>query len=123
MKNKFNKIKERINKVFLTLGTASATASILVSEAFAAGANEIGNAAGFGGQNFQQNLKGGAINLITGAAGIIGLIWMGFGIFNLIMAIRNEDADGRNKAILNLVAGGILSGIGVVLGMFGFTAA
>ncbi len=110
MKNKF---KERINKVFLTLGTASATTSILVSEAFAAGA--------FQGADLSKNMKSGALRLITGAAGIIGLIWVGFGIFNLIMAIRNEDADGRNKAILNLVAGGVLSGISVVLGWFGIS--
>ena len=111
MKNKFNKIKEKINKVFLTLGTASATASILVSEAFAAGA--------FQGADISKNMKSGALRLISGAAGIIGLIWVGFGVFNLIMAIRNEDADGRNKAILNLVAGGILTGIGTILTWFG----
>lgn len=39
-------------------------------------------------------------------------------IFTLVIAIRNEDNEGRNKAILNLLAAIALLSMGVILNLF-----
>ncbi len=39
-------------------------------------------------------------------------------IFTLVLAIRNEDNEGRNKAILNLLAAIALLSMGLVLNLF-----
>ena len=39
-------------------------------------------------------------------------------IFTLVLAIRNEDNEGRNKAILNLLAAIALLSMGVILNLF-----
>lgn len=39
-------------------------------------------------------------------------------VFTLVLAIRNEDNEGRNKAILNLLAAIALLSMGVILNLF-----
>ncbi len=50
-----------------------------------------------------------------------GALYLIGSVFSLILAIRNEDTEGRNKAILNMLAAIALISIGGVLTFFGIT--
>lgn len=63
--------------------------------------------------------------IVSGAKELFGTIgtWGGglyaiVAVFTLILAIRNEDNEGRNKAILNLVAAIALLSTGVIIQLF-----
>lgn len=63
--------------------------------------------------------------IVSGAKELFGTIgtWGGglyaiVAVFTLILAIRNEDNEGRNKAILNLVAAIALLSTGVIINLF-----
>lgn len=63
--------------------------------------------------------------IVSGTKELFGTIgtWGGglyavVAVFTLILAIRNEDNEGRNKAILNLVAAIALLSTGVIINLF-----
>lgn len=63
--------------------------------------------------------------IVSGTKDLFGTIgtWGGglyavVAVFTLILAIRNEDNEGRNKAILNLVAAIALLCTGVIIPLF-----
>lgn len=63
--------------------------------------------------------------IVSGTKALFGTIgtWGGglyavVAVFTLILAIRNEDNEGRNKAILNLVAAIALLCTGVIIDLF-----
>lgn len=63
--------------------------------------------------------------IVNGTKSLFGTIgtWGGglyaiVAVFTLILAIRNEDNEGRNKAILNLVAAIALLSTGLIINLF-----
>lgn len=64
------------------------------------------------------NYKSGIKAVVGYIGGLIGLGIVAFAVFNLVMAVRNEDSEGRNKALLNLVAGAALTAISAILAVF-----
>lgn len=61
----------------------------------------------------------GNITLATSLGIWLGGAWLIFGIVTLVMSIRNEDNEGRNKALINIACGVVLLSIGTVLTWFG----
>lgn len=66
-----------------------------------------------------------AKQIMSGAKTLFGVIGTYGGglyaivaVFTLVLAIRNEDNEGRNKAILNLLAAIALLSMGVILNLF-----
>ena len=60
----------------------------------------------------------GAKSFIGTAGTFVGAIWVIAAVFTLVMAIRNEDNEGRNKALLNVVCGGVLCSLSLILALF-----
>lgn len=106
MKNKMSKI---VNRVALgTTGIVTA-ANCFAGKVFALSSG-VGDQTG--------NYKNGVRQLVGYVGGLVGLGIIAFGVFNIVIAIRNEDAEGRNKALLNLVTGAALTGIAAILAVF-----
>lgn len=63
----------------------------------------------------------GFIKFITKLGVWAGIPWTAGSIFTLVLSVRNEDAEGRNKAILSLVCAIALLGMGTILGLFGLS--
>ena len=62
----------------------------------------------------------GVVGLFSTIGVYGGALYAIVAIFTLILAIRNEDNEGRNKAILNLLAAIALLSFGAILKLFGF---
>lgn len=106
---KLKKIFKKVNKKILV-------ATLLVTQVITP---VIANA----GYNLSaDSVIGGFIKFIKQAGLWAGIPWTGGSIFALVLSIRNEDAEGRNKAILSLVCAIALLGIGTVLSLFGLNA-
>lgn len=69
---------------------------------------------GMSGDGVMTGFKGTMI----GAAQFLGGMWAIAAVFFLVMALRNEDNEGRNKAAINLVAGIALLSFGTILNLF-----
>lgn len=63
-------------------------------------------------------IVGGARDFIGKIGTWAGGLYAAFAIFTLILAIRNEDNEGRNKAALNLVAAIALTFTSAIIGLF-----
>ena len=112
MNKVINFLKNKADKAFMLAGSIATSAGMLMSTGFASFAGGV--------EDQTAKIKGGTIDLIQAVGGVLGLIWILWGIFSLIMAIRNEDSEGRNKAILNIVAGGVLTAFDVIWAFFDF---
>ena len=60
-------------------------------------------------------LKTGFIKLIGHAGQWGGFFYMLGGVFAFVLALRNEDTEGRNKAIMNIIAAVLLLSFGTIL--------
>ena len=60
----------------------------------------------------------GAKDLFASIGTYGGALYALVAVFTLVLAIRNEDNEGRNKAILNLLAAIALLSMGTVLNLF-----
>lgn len=58
---------------------------------------------------------GNIIRVILTIAFYVGVLITAWGIFQLIMAFRNEDAENKTKAIQVLLAGILLMGLGGIM--------
>lgn len=114
MKNQITgKITGAINKASMFTGACLTTGLMMLENAMAAG--------GFSGYaNAPDGTKvvNGAKSFLGTAGTFIGAIWVIAAIFTLVMAIRNEDNEGRNKALLNVVCGGVLCSLSLIFALF-----
>lgn len=104
------KIKKKSKKMIL-LGSTAMTCLIMQVPVYAA--------------TFKSYDGTNATKIMDGAKNLFGTIgtWGGglyavAAIFTLILAIRNEDNEGRNKAILNLLAAIALLSMGAIIKLF-----
>lgn len=104
------KLKQTMNKGAMALTTA-ATVLSLTTTTFA------GNFSAYQGTDSNKIMEG--VKNLFGTIGTYGGgLYAIVAIFTLVLAIRNEDNEGRNKAILNLLAAIALLSMGVVLNLF-----
>lgn len=98
--------------VAAALATVATTATAL--------AGNIVASASFSAYNGTSGTK--IVNGVKNFVGTIGTwgggMYAAVAIFTLILAIRNEDNEGRNKAILNLVAAIALLSTGTIIQLF-----
>ena len=107
---KLQKIKETLNG---KLAAVSMAASTMIAP-IQASALQAWN----GGVSGDQVVKGFATTMARLATYGGGMYAIG-AAFALVLSIRNEDTEGRNKAILNLLAAIGLVSFGFILDMFG----
>lgn len=107
-KNKLTKVSGRAKMAILSLTTG---AMMFPATAHASGFNSYSGASGNSIMNGIKNFYGTA-----GTWG--GGFYAAGAIFALILAIRNEDNEGRNKAALNLVAAIALLSTGAIIKLF-----
>lgn len=72
---------------------------------------------GYSGTN-SNKIMDGAKNFIGAIGTYGGGLYAIVAVFTLILAIRNEDNEGRNKAVLNLVAAIALLSTGTIINLF-----
>ena len=109
MKNQITgKITGAINKASMFTGACLTTGLMMLENAMAEGTGFSGYA----------NAPDGAKSFIGTAGTFVGAIWVIAAVFTLVMAIRNEDNEGRNKALLNVVCGGVLCSLSLILALF-----
>lgn len=65
------------------------------------------------------SIMSGAVKLFSTIGTYGGGLYAIVAVFTLVLAIRNEDNEGRNKAILNLLAAIALLSMGAILTLFG----
>lgn len=111
MKNKiFHNLEKAKNKIDKTLIASGAMLGALApTKVFAFG---------YSGPSGDK-IVGGVKSTVVGIASFAGIMWAIVAIFTLILAARNEDNEGRNKSLLNLVCAIALLMFGVILGLFG----
>lgn len=61
------------------------------------------------------SLFGGIIDIIVQIAMYVGIVLAAGGVFSLVLAYKDENADGQSRAIRILVVGGALIGLRVLL--------
>ena len=66
-----------------------------------------------------ENLFGGIVDIIIKMASYVGIVMVIGGIFSLILAYQNENADKQANAIRSIVVGASLMGLRVFLQMAG----
>lgn len=114
MKNQITgKITGAVNKASMFTGACLTTGLMMLENAMAKG--------GFSGYENAPDgttVVNGAKSFIGTAGTFVGAIWVIAAVFTLVMAIRNEDNEGRNKALLNVVCGGVLCSLSLILALF-----
>lgn len=115
MKNQITgKITGAINKASMFTGACLTTGLMMLENAMAEGGGFTGYTNAPDGTKVVDGTKS-----FMGAAGtFIGAIWVIAAVFTLVMAIRNEDNEGRNKALLNVVCGGVLCSLSLIFTLF-----
>lgn len=113
MKNKiFHNLGKAKNKIDKTLVASGAMLGALApTKVFASGFGYTGMSG--------DGIMSGAKATFVGIASFAGGLWAIAAIFTLILAVRNEDNEGRNKSLLNLVCAIALLMFGIILGLFG----
>lgn len=101
-----NKARKRVMAGAVTLGTLIPATTSAFAETW--GYNKM-NA---------DSVTNGFKETVTGAAQYLGGMWAIAAAFFLIMALRNEDNEGRNKAAINLVAGIALLSFSTIIKIF-----
>lgn len=61
------------------------------------------------------SLFGGIIDIIIKIGMYVGIVLAAGGVFSLVLAYKDENADGQSRAIRVLVVGGALIGLRVLL--------
>ena len=104
------KLRQTLNKGAMTLTTAATVLSVKTT----ALAGSFTAYQGTDGNNIMEGVKDLFATIGTYGGGLYAIV----AIFTLVLAIRNEDNEGRNKAILNLLAAIALLSMGVILNLF-----
>ena len=114
MKNQITgKITGAINKASMFTGACLTTGLMMLENAMAAD-----SFTGYSTAPDGTKVVDGATSFIGTAGTFVGAIWVIAAVFTLVMAIRNEDNEGRNKALLNVVFGGVLCSLSLILALF-----
>ena len=114
MKRVFSNVKNKVQKAALAVGTAVTTLMVGGPVWATTGALDSTQFSTVTGDSIVQG-----VSKFLGKAGFFGgLIYAAIAAFTLVLAIRNEDNEGRNKAALNLVCAIILLGFGTILTFF-----
>lgn len=113
MKNLLHRFdKNKTDKRVMAGAVALSTLVPATTPVFAAGGSW-----GYTGMS-RDGVMTGFKETMIGAAQYLGGMWAIAAVFFLVMALRNEDNEGRNKAAINLVAGIALLGFGTILNLF-----
>lgn len=104
------KVKQTMNKGALALTTAATMLSVKATSF----AGSFTAYQGTDGNKIMEGVKNLFGTIGTYGGGLYAIV----AIFTLVLAIRNEDNEGRNKAILNLLAAIALLSMGVILNLF-----
>ena len=104
------KLRQTLNKGAMTLTTAATVLSMKTT----ALAGSCTAYQGTDGNKIMEGVKNLFATIGTYGGGLYAIV----AIFTLVLAIRNEDNEGRNKAILNLLAAIALLSMGVILNLF-----
>ena len=104
------KLRQTLNKGAMTL-TIAATVLSMKTTALAGSFTAY---QGTDGNKIMEGVKNLFATIGTYGGGLYAIV----AIFTLVLAIRNEDNEGRNKAILNLLAAIALLSMGVILNLF-----
>lgn len=104
------KLRQTLNKGAMTLTTAATVLSMKTT----ALAGSFTTYQGTDGNKIMEGVKNLFATIGTYGGGMYAIV----AIFTLVLAIRNEDNEGRNKAILNLLAAIALLSMGVILNLF-----
>lgn len=113
MKNQITgKITGAVNKASMFVGAWATTGLMMLENTMAAGFT------GYSKAPDGTMVVNGAKSFIGTAGTFVGSIWVIAAVFTLVMAIRNEDNEGRNKALLNVVCGGVLCSLSLILALF-----
>lgn len=111
MKNQITgKITGAINKASMFTGACLTTGLMMLENTMAF--------SGYTNAPDGTKVVDGAKSFIGTAGTFVGAIWVIAAVFTLVMAIRNEDNEGRNKALLNVVCGGVLCSLSLILALF-----
>lgn len=115
------KLKEYVlnSKQKTMLAVSAVCASIMAStvSSFAATVPAYATFTAYQGMTADSIMDG--VKQLFATIGTYGGAFYGiFAIFTLLLAIRNEDNEGRNKAALNLLAAIALLSTGVILNLF-----
>lgn len=123
MKNKITgKITSIGNKITMTAGTVFGVANMVLGWTMCPVRAEP--AAGTGGTFSDysgastSSVMDGAKDFLGHAGTYIGGVWAVAGALWLVMCIRNEDNEGRNKALLNVVCGALLLSFSTIIKLF-----
>lgn len=116
-------MEKRIRNVISNINLKLLGKSLAISALFMPG---VVNAAPAFGEYGSGSLSGTSV--VSGFAKFFsilgtygGALYLIGSIFALILAVRNEDTEGRNKAILNMLAAIALLSVGGVITLFGIT--
>lgn len=117
MKNKIiGKITSIGNKITMTAGTVFGVANMVLGWTICpVRADETFGA--YSGAS-TESVMSGSQNLLGYAGSYIGGVWAVAGALWLVMCIRNEDNDGRNKALLCVVCGALLLSFSKIIPLF-----
>lgn len=115
--------KTMINKVKKFAGQIKATATSLMIAAmtmpvFANTAPSVTVQPGIDVTTMTGKIAGGLLKILSG----IGLIFIVWGGFQFAMALRDEDAAAKSRAILVLISGVCMAGLEAMLRFFGIIA-
>jgi len=117
MSSKKNVLKTKVKAAV----TAAATGMVTLATSVPVMAtSQFGDGTRFSGYSGMDgsSIMNGMINLFAAVGTYGGGLYAIIAIFTLVLAIRNEDNEGRNKAVLNLLAAIILLAMGTVLNLF-----
>lgn len=114
MKNQITgKITGAVNKASMFTGVWLTTGLMMLENARAEG-----SFTGYTNAPDGTKVVNGTKSFMGTAGTFLGAIWVIAAVFTLVMAIRNEDNEGRNKALLNVVCGGVLCSLSLIFNLF-----
>ena len=119
MKNKITgKITSIGNKITMTTGTVFGVANMILGWTMCpVRAEDAGGFSDYSGAT-TVSVMDGAKDFLGHAGTYIGGVWAVAGALWLVMCIRNEDNEGRNKALLNVVCGALLLSFSTIIKLF-----
>ena len=121
MKNKITgKITSIGNKITMTAGTVFGVANMMLGWTMCPVRAEGSDSGSFGDYSGATTVSvmDGAKDFLGHAGTYIGGVWAVAGALWLVMCIRNEDNEGRNKALLNVVCGALLLSFSTIIKLF-----
>ena len=115
MKNKITgKITSIGNKIRMTAGTVFGVANMVLGWTMCPVRADFEDYKGA----TTVSVMDGAKDFLGHAGTYIGGVWAVAGALWLVMCIRNEDNEGRNKALLNVVCGALLLSFSTIIKLF-----